>query len=118
MGDAGDGEEVRRMDADGTGDTVMGGGEELGAPEKLPRDSQDREGDDRHPHEDAKEAVCGKVGSEDHCHCRHVDFLIGSYPRVGKDALMQRIDKLDDTTSLIVEDQAIFDNDLQTIRLH
>ena len=100
----GDGEEVGTMDGDGTGDTVMGGGEERGAPGKLPRD---REGDDRHPHEHTKKAAC-----------HHVDFLIGSYPRVGKDALIQKIDKLDDTTSRILEDQAIFDNDLKTIRLH
>ena len=103
------------MDGDGTGDTVMGGGEECGAPGKLPRD---REGDDRHPHEDTKKVACGKDGSADHCHCHHVDFLIGSYPRLGKDALIQNVDKLDDTTSRILEDQAIFDNYLKTIRLH
>ena len=79
----GDGEEVGRMDGDGTGDTVMAGGEEPGAPEKLPRD---REGDDRHPHKDTKNAACGNAGSGHHCHCPHVDGLIGSYPRVGKDA--------------------------------
>ena len=110
----GDGEEVR-MDGDGIGDTVMGGGEERGAPGKLPRD---REGDDRHPHEDIKKAACGQAGSGDNCHCHHVDFVIGSYPRVGKDALNQQTDKLDDTTCRILEDQAIFDNDLKTIRLH
>ena len=110
----GDGEEVW-MDGDGTGDTFSGGGEERGAPWKLPRD---REGDDRHPHEDIKKALCGQVGSGDHCHCHHVDVLIGSYPRAGKDALIQKIDKLDDTTSTILEAQAIFDNDLKTIRLH
>ena len=60
----GDGEEVR-MDGDGTGDTVMRGGEERGAPEKPPRD---RVGDDRHPHEDIKKAACGQAGSGDHCH--------------------------------------------------
>ena len=32
----GDGEDVGRMDGDGTGDTVKGGGEEHGAPGKLP----------------------------------------------------------------------------------
>ena len=111
----GDGEEVAKMDGDATGDTVMGGGEERGAPGKLPRD---RAGDDRHPHEDIKKAACGQYGSGDHCHCHHVDFLIGSYPRVGKDALIQKIDKLDNTTSRILEDQAIFDNDLKTIRSH
>ena len=35
-----------------------------------------------------------------------------------KDALIQNVDKLDDTTSRILEDQAIFDNYLKTIRLH
>ena len=62
--------------------------------------------------------ACGDRAREDHCHCRHVDFLIGSYPRLGKDALIQRIDKLDDATSQILEDQAILDNDLKTIGLH
>ena len=110
----GDGEEVR-MDADATGDTIMGGGEERGTPGKLPRD---REGYDRHPHEDIKKAACGQAGSGGQCHCHHVDFLIKSYPRVGKDALIQKIDKLDDTTSRILENKAIIDNDLKTIRSH
>ena len=43
---------------------------------------------------------------------------MGSYPRVGKDALIQKLNKLDDTTSRILGDQAIFDNDLKTIRSH
>ena len=111
----GDGEEVARMNGDATGDIVMGGGEEGGAPGKLPRD---RAEDNRHPLKDIRKAVCGQAGSGDHCHCHHVDFLIGSYPQVGEDALIQKIDKLDDTTSRILEDQAIFDNDLKTIRSH
>ena len=116
MGQVGDGEDVRTMDDDGTGDTEKGGGEERGDPGKLQPDSPNREGDDCHPHQDTKEAAGGKAGSEDHCNCRHLDFLIGSYPRMGKDALIQRIDKLEDTTSRISEDQAIFDNDLKTMR--
>ena len=60
----------------------------------------------------------GKAGSGDHCHCHHVDFLIGGYPRVGKYALIQKLDKLDYTTSRMLEDQATFDNHLKTIRLH
>ena len=112
------GPEAGRMDGDGTGNTVIGGGEERGAPGGPPRDSRDRDGDGRHPHEDDKEVVCGDGVREDHCHCRHVDFLIGSYPRVGKDALIQRIDKLDDTTGGILDDQAIFDNALKSIQSH
>ena len=111
----GDGEEVAGMDGDVTGDTVMGGGEEGEAPGKLPRDYA---GDDRHPHEDVKKAACGQAGSGDHCHCHHVDVLIRSHPRLGKDALIQKINKLDDTTSKILEHQAIFDNALKTIRSH
>ena len=37
---------------------------------------------------------------------------------MGKDALIQKINELDDTTSRILEDHTIFDNDLKTIRLH
>ena len=42
---------------------------------------------------------------------RHLSWL-------GKDALIQKVNKLDETTSRILEDQAIFNNDLKTIRLH
>ena len=111
----GNGAEVWRKDGNGTGNTVIGGGEERGFLHTLP---PGREGDGRHPQEDTKKAACGKAGSGDHCNFHDVHFLIGSYPRVGKDALIQRIDKLDDTTSGILEHQALFDNDLQTIRLH
>ena len=62
--------------------------------------------------------ACGDMASGDHSHCRDVEFLIGSYPRVCKDALAHRIDKLDDTTTGILEDQAIVDNDLRIIRSH
>ena len=61
------------MDGDGTGVTVMGGGQERGTPRKLPRGP---ERDDSHPHEDIKKAACGKDESGDHCYCHHVDFLI------------------------------------------
>ena len=47
-----------------------------------------------------------------------MDFLIGSYPRVGKDTIIRRIDKLNDTTGVILEDQAIFNNTLKSIRSH
>ena len=112
------GAEAGRRDGDGTGDSVMGGGEERGASGGPPQDGWHREEDGRHPHEDAKEVACGDGAREDHCHCRHVDFLFGRYPRPGKDASIQRIDKLDDTTGGILEDQAIFDNTLKSIRSH
>ena len=61
------------MDGDGTGDAVMRGGGECGAPGKLPRE---REGDYRHPQEESNKAACGKDRTGDQCHCNHVDFLI------------------------------------------
>ena len=67
-GEVGGGDSVHtiwRTHGDGTGNTVMGGGEELGAPGKLPRDSRDPVGDNRHPQDDTKEAACGKAGRED-----------------------------------------------------
>ena len=91
------------MDSDRTGHSLIGRGEERGAPGSPPQDGRDGEEDGRHTHKDAKEVACGDGAREDHCHCRHVDFLIGSYPRVGKDAIIQRIDKLDDTTGGILE---------------
>ena len=77
-----------------------------------------REEDGRHPDEDAKEVACGDGAREDHCHCRYVDFLIGSYFRVGKGAIIQRMDKFEDTTGGVLEDQANFDNTLKSIRSH
>ena len=62
----GDGEEVGRMDADGTRDTGLSRGEERGAPGKLPGD---REGDDRHCDQDNKKAACVKAVSGDRCQC-------------------------------------------------
>ena len=109
------GPEAGRIHGDGTGDTVRGGGEERGALGGPPRDGWDQEEDGRHPHEDDKERACGDGAREDRCHCRHVDFLVGTYPRMGKDASIQRIDKLDDTMGGILEDQAILDNTLKSI---
>ena len=116
--ETGDIGEERKVKGDVTGSTVMGGGEERGAPGDPPQDSRDREADGRHPHEDGKGVACADTVPGDHCYCRHVDFPIKRYARVGKDAILHRIDKLDDTTSAILEDQAIFDNNLKSIRSH
>ena len=113
MGEGGDGEADWGMDSDGTGDTVMDGGEERGAPGDPPSDSREFEEDGGHHHKDNIEVACGQTAREDNCNCRHMHFLIGSYPRVG----IQRIDKLDDATSGILGDQAVFDKDLKTLRL-
>ena len=60
--------------------------------------------------------ACRGTEREEHCRCQHMDFFIGSYPRVGKDALIQKNHMLDDTTSEKFEDQAILDNTLKSIR--
>ena len=62
--------------------------------------------------------ACRDTAREDHCHSLQVDFLIGNYPHPGTDVLIQRIHQLDETTSAILEDQAILHNDLKGIRLH
>ena len=58
MGEARDVEEDPKMNADGTGDPVMGGGEERAAPGNPPQDSCDPERDAHHPHEVTKDAGC------------------------------------------------------------
>ena len=58
MGKTGDGQEFPRMDGDATGNGVMGGGEERGAPRQPPQDSRYCEADDCHPHEDTNKAAC------------------------------------------------------------
>ena len=87
MGEAGDVEEDGRIDRDGTGDTVMGG-----APRDRLRDSRDREGDGRDSHADTKKVACGNTGSRGPCQCRHVNFVLDSYPKVRKDTIIQRND--------------------------
>ena len=62
--------------------------------------------------------ACGDRAREDHRDCQNFDFLIGRYTRLRKDALTPRIDKLDNTTRGFLEDQAIFDNNLKSIRSH
>ena len=106
------------MEGDGTDDTGMGGEEVRGALGSPPRDTHDRDRDGQHQHEDAKEVVCRDGACEDYCHRRHADFLIGSHPQVGKDARIERIDKLDDTISGTLEEQAILDNALKIIQSH
>ena len=112
------GAEAGRMDGDGTGDTVMGRGEERGDQGGPPRNGREQEGDGRHPSEDAKEVGCGVGVREDHRHCGHVDFLIGSHSRMGKGAILQGSDNLENTSGGILEDQAIFHSALKSIRSH
>ena len=40
------------------------------------------------------------------CHCEHVSFLIGKYPKMGMDAIVQHLDRLDNTKDGLEEDVA------------
>ena len=38
------------------------------------------------------------------CHCEHVSFLIGKYPKMGMDAIVQHLDRLDSQKDGLEED--------------
>ena len=53
----------------------------------------------------------GSGGKHVECHCEHVSFLIGKYPKMGMDALMHHLDRLDNAKDGLEEDIAgILDN--------
>ena len=45
------------------------------------------------------------------CHCEHVSFLIGEYPKMGMDAIVQHLDRLDNAKDSLEEDVAGILND-------
>ena len=40
------------------------------------------------------------------CHCKHVSFLMGKYPKMGMDAIVHRLDRLDNAKDGLEEDVA------------
>ena len=46
------------------------------------------------------------VGEHVECHCEHVSFLIGKYPKMGMDAIVQHLDRLDNAKDGLEEDVA------------
>ena len=48
----------------------------------------------------------GSVGTHAECHCEHVSFLMGKYPRMGMDAIVHRLDRLDNVKDGLEEDVA------------
>ena len=40
------------------------------------------------------------------CHCKHVSFLMGKYPKMGMDAIVHRLDRLDNAKDSLEEDVA------------
>ena len=69
---------------DSTGDTPMA--EESEAPETV--------------------GCAGSGGKHVECRCEHVFFLIGKYPKMGMDAIVQHLDRLDNAKDGLVEDVA------------
>ena len=48
----------------------------------------------------------GSGGKHVECHCEHVSFLIGKYPKMGMDAMVQHLDRLDNAKDGLEEDVA------------
>ena len=48
----------------------------------------------------------GSGGKHVECHCEHVSFLIGKYRKIGMDAMVQHIDRLDNAKDGLQEDVA------------
>ena len=46
----------------------------------------------------------GSGGKQVECHCEHVSFLIGKYPKMGMDAIVQHLDRLDNAKDGLEED--------------
>ena len=50
---------------------------------------------------------CARSGGKHvECHCEHVSFLIGKYPEMGMDAIVQHLDRLDNAKDGLEEDVA------------
>ena len=48
----------------------------------------------------------GSGGKHVECHCEHVSFLIGKYPKMGMDAIVQHLDRLENQKDSLEEDIA------------
>ena len=48
----------------------------------------------------------GSGGKHAECHCEHVSFLMGMYPKMGMDAIVHRLDSLDNAKDGLEEDVA------------
>ena len=65
----------------------------------------------------------GSGGKHVECHCEHVSFLIGKYPKMGMDAIVQHLDRLDNAkdgleedVAGILDDQSAADRDMAELR--
>ena len=65
----------------------------------------------------------GSGGRHVECHCEHVSFLIGKYPKMGMDAIVQHLDRLDNQKdgleehiAGILDDQSEAERDMAELR--
>ena len=65
----------------------------------------------------------GSGGEHAECHCEHVSFLIGKYPKMGMDAIVHRLDRLDNVkdgleedVAGILDDQSAAEKDMEELR--
>ena len=65
----------------------------------------------------------GSGGKHAECHCEHVSFLMGKYPRMGMDAIVHRLDSLDNAkdgqeedVAGILDDQSAAERDMAELR--
>ena len=67
---------------------------------------------------------CARSGGKHvECHCEHVSFLIGKYPKMGMDAIVQHLDRLDNAkdgleeeVAGILDDQSAAERDMAELR--
>ena len=65
----------------------------------------------------------GSGGKHAECHCEHVSFLMGKYPKMGMDAIVHRLDSLDNAkdgleedVAGILDDQSAAERDMSELR--
>ena len=65
----------------------------------------------------------GSGGKHAACHCKHVSFLMGKYPKIGMDAIVHRLDRLDNAkngleedVAGILDDQSAAEKDMEELR--
>ena len=65
----------------------------------------------------------GSGGKHAECHCEHVSFLMGKYPKMGMDAMVHRLDSLDNAkdgleedVAGILDDQSAAERDMSELR--
>ena len=65
----------------------------------------------------------GSGGKHAECHCEHVSFLMGKYPKMGMDAIVHRLDSLDNAkdgleedVAGILDDQSAVERDMAELR--